>query len=240
MTTKAETDVLVGLALDEMDARTIGLSGEALKLELEKFIGEQSVHADGKVTMLWAGYYDVANGIAANDDPNIRVLNKSVANKILESKRFNVKVADYLGVSYEDYIDAERESDIGKAKTEFLFDGEKGLWAQISKRFAQETTGEVRIMTSAPPKNSVLIKTELGVVIEGIVSGRITKVDGFDSADLRDIDRSKLKILEMITLKSMQVCQGALLACSFGTAPASLGVLPTNKVITNSKPAARP
>ncbi len=39
MTTKAETDVLVGLALDEMDARTIGLSGEALKLELEKFIG---------------------------------------------------------------------------------------------------------------------------------------------------------------------------------------------------------
>ena len=37
---------------------------------------------------------------------------------------------------------------------------------------------------------------------------------------------------------TQQVCQGALLACSFGTAPASLGVLPTNKVITNSKPAA--
>ena len=37
---------------------------------------------------------------------------------------------------------------------------------------------------------------------------------------------------------TQQVCQGALLACSFGTAPSSLGVLPTNKVITNSKPAA--
>jgi len=35
-----------------------------------------------------------------------------------------------------------------------------------------------------------------------------------------------------------QVCMGALLACSFGAAPSSLVVLPTNRVFTNSMPAA--
>jgi len=35
-----------------------------------------------------------------------------------------------------------------------------------------------------------------------------------------------------------QVCHGALLACSFGVAPSSLMVLPTNRVMTSSQPAA--
>jgi len=34
------------------------------------------------------------------------------------------------------------------------------------------------------------------------------------------------------------VCHGALLACSFGVAPSSLMVLPTNRVMTSSQPAA--
>ena len=35
-----------------------------------------------------------------------------------------------------------------------------------------------------------------------------------------------------------QVCMGAMLKCSFGMAPSSLVVLPTNKVLTSSMPAA--
>ena len=34
------------------------------------------------------------------------------------------------------------------------------------------------------------------------------------------------------------VCNGALLACSFGAAPSTLTVLPTNRVMTSSQPAA--
>ncbi len=37
---------------------------------------------------------------------------------------------------------------------------------------------------------------------------------------------------------AIQVCNGAQLTCSFGTAPSSLLVLPTNKVLTSSLPAA--
>jgi len=35
-----------------------------------------------------------------------------------------------------------------------------------------------------------------------------------------------------------QVCMGAMMSCSFGTAPSSLIVLPTNRVITNHMPGA--
>ncbi len=35
-----------------------------------------------------------------------------------------------------------------------------------------------------------------------------------------------------------QVCMGAMMKCSFGMAPSSLVVLPTNKVITSNMPAA--
>jgi hypothetical protein len=34
----------------------------------------------------------------------------------------------------------------------------------------------------------------------------------------------------------MQVCMGAMMACTFGVAPSSLVVLPTNKVFTNMVP----
>ena len=37
---------------------------------------------------------------------------------------------------------------------------------------------------------------------------------------------------------SQQVCMGAQLTCSFGTAPSSLIVLPTNRVFTSNMPAA--
>jgi len=33
-----------------------------------------------------------------------------------------------------------------------------------------------------------------------------------------------------------QVCMGAMMTCSFGTAPSSLMVLPTNRVMTNNMP----
>ena len=37
---------------------------------------------------------------------------------------------------------------------------------------------------------------------------------------------------------SQQVCMGATLQCSFGAAPATLMVLPTNRVMTSNMPAA--
>lgn len=37
---------------------------------------------------------------------------------------------------------------------------------------------------------------------------------------------------------SQQVCMGAMMTCSFGAAPSSLVVLPTNRVMTSNMPAA--
>lgn len=109
-------------ALDDMSARTFGLEGVALLDELTKFANELSVFAEGDVTMLCAGHYNQASAIAEANN-NIRILNKTLANDILESVEFNEEVARSFGVDMETYINADRDSVLGKQKTEFLFDG---------------------------------------------------------------------------------------------------------------------
>ena len=158
MASYEEVGIQVDNALRQLSIDTKGLTGEALRAELTAFIGRQSVAAEGKVTMLWAcrtadgivGYGDVADAIAEADDPNIRTLNKTVANRVLANDAFMDLVATSYGFNAKEFREAAWESEMGLKKKAFLFDGKNGLWAQISKRFAQETTGELRIMTSNP------------------------------------------------------------------------------------------
>ena len=87
MASYSEVTIQFNDALRQLQIDTQGLTGQALKDELTAFIGRQSVEAEGKVTMLWAGeshdrtvkYGQIADQIAKNDDPNIRTLNKTVA-----------------------------------------------------------------------------------------------------------------------------------------------------------------
>jgi len=72
-------DLEVSNAIRSMLSSTDGLEGQALRNKLTTIVNGLSIEASGNKTVLWAGYYDVAKQIAEIDDPNIRVLNKTVA-----------------------------------------------------------------------------------------------------------------------------------------------------------------
>ena len=176
---KSYTEKEMNNALDELHRRTAGLEGHELRSALTQFINEQPVYSEGKITVLWSGVWNQAEYIAGHSSEfkDIRMLNKTLANDILSSDAFNALVAKSFGVSFEEFndINLDRNSPLGKLKTDYLFDGKKGLWAQISRRFALETTGEVRIMAKNPRVDSVLVATEIETLLE---ERKVTKIDG--------------------------------------------------------------
>ena len=174
---KSYTEKEINNALDELQKRTAGLEGHELRAALTQFINEQPVYSEGKITVLWSGVRNEAEYIAkhASEFKDIRMLNKTLANDILDSDAFNALVAKSFGVSPDEFKIADRNSPLGKLKTDYLFDGKKGLWAQISRRFALETTGEVRIMAKNPRVDSVLVATEIETLLE---ERKVTKIDG--------------------------------------------------------------
>jgi hypothetical protein len=82
------------MALDFEDAKK-QLAGANTKEALLKLVNEVDIAAEGKVTVLYSGDLDVDGAkVSANDiaekmagDPNIRVINKTDAVKLLASAR---------------------------------------------------------------------------------------------------------------------------------------------------------
>lgn len=194
-----------------------------MQQRLTSFIRQLSITANGDTTVLYAGRIDHNNaGISTADisrvmagDGNIRVIDKTTAAKILDDDDFKYLVAVSLAVQGKDeeeiirkYNDLPYESNLGKQKTAFMFDGTEGLWAKISKRFAEATTKAVRIMTVRPRPDSVLLQTEIPTLIDGITQNNsLTSVNGISADTLRDIYRDtnvsdKKQALRNITLLS--------------------------------------
>lgn len=200
-----------------------GLQGEKLRHRLASFIRQLSIDAKGDTTVLYAGRIDHNNsGISTADisrvmagDNNIRVIDKTTAAQTLDDKDFKYLVAVSLAVQGKDeeeirykYEKLPYESELGKQKTAFMFDGTQGLWAKTSKRFAEATTKAVRIMTVRPRPDSVLLQTEIPTLIDGITQNNsLTSVNGISADTLRDIYRDtnvsdKKQALRNITLLS--------------------------------------
>ena len=145
--------------------RKLGLQGKKLQHRLANFIRKLPIDAKGNTTVLYAGRIDnKKTSISTSqitdkmiEDNNIRVINKTTAARILDDDAFKYLVAVSLAVQGKDeeeiirkYNDLPYESNLGKQKTAFMFDGTQGLWAKTSKRFAEATTKAVRIMTVRP------------------------------------------------------------------------------------------
>lgn len=200
-----------------------GLQGEKLQQRLTSFIQQLSIGAKGDTTVLYAGRINHNNAeistadistVMAGDD-NIRVIDKTTAAQTLDDDAFKYLVAVSLAVQGKDeeeiirkYNDLPYESNLGKQKTAFMFDGTEGLWAKTSKRFAEATTKAVRIMTVRPRPDSVLLQTEIPTLIDGITQNNsLTSVNGISADTLRDIYRDtnvsdKKQALRNITLLS--------------------------------------
>ncbi|ESK50169.1 hypothetical protein P255_02667 [Acinetobacter brisouii CIP 110357] len=176
-------------ALTEIESRTVGLQGDALKQELTRIVNETSVYAEGNTTYLYAGSgTPVAGSMKA--DVNARVIDKTAASELLLSDKFQAKLAEAFGVLDDELDNLPRDHELNQ----FLYDGETGLWAQTSKRFVEETTGEVRIITTEPRLNSVLVQTEIPTLVEKIANGGegITKVVGYSMDDLAKIPHENI------------------------------------------------
>lgn len=184
--------------------RKSGLQGKELKHRLANFIRQQSIKAKGNPTVLYAGRIDNSNtsistakitAEAMAKDNNIRVIDKTTAAQILDDNDFKYLVATSLAIQGKDeeeirykYENLPYESELGKQKTAFMFDGTQGLWAKTSKRFVEVTRDAVRIMTVRPRPDSVLLQTEIPTLIDGITQNNsLTSVNGISADTLRDI-----------------------------------------------------
>lgn len=203
--------------------RKSGLQGKELQHRLANFIQQLSIDVKANPTVLYAGRIDHNNaGIGTADvskviakDNNIRVIDKTIAAKTLDNDDFKYLVATSLAIQGKDeeeirykYENLPYESELGKQKTAFMFDGTQDLWAKTSKRFAEATTKAVRIMTVRPRPDSVLLKTEIPTLIDQITQHNgPTSVNGISADTLRDIYRDtnvsdKKQALRNITLLS--------------------------------------
>ena len=119
---KSYTEKEMNNALDELHRRTAGLEGHELRAALTQFINEQPVYSEGKITVLWSGVRDEVEYIAKHKSEfkDIRMLNKTLANDILDSREFKELVAKSFGVSFEEFnnINLDRNSPLGKLKTD--------------------------------------------------------------------------------------------------------------------------
>ncbi|MEZ4529384.1 MAG: hypothetical protein R2855_00015, partial [Thermomicrobiales bacterium] len=163
---------------DALDALSnLTSSGDLLKSDLINLIGQVSVHAEGAVTLLYSG--SVAGGPGSseiidnmlNSGLDIRVVDKSVAAQLIKSEDFLRKVAEAFGIDFEVF---DTDGYRGPA-TEWLGHETDGPWADVSRRFAQATVGDVRVVAPEGDVSRILAQTELPALLD---NPSVTSIDG--------------------------------------------------------------
>jgi hypothetical protein len=145
---------------------------------LRELARQVSVESAGRVTVLYSG--DVASHLpswkvvtameAAGED--IRIIDRSQAAHFLNSDEFTQSVARAHGVQA---TDIERRTEAGKAANTWLFDAERGPWADASARFADATRGEVKVIASGAAPDRVFALTELPHIL---TNPEVTTIEG--------------------------------------------------------------
>ena len=156
--------------------------------EILELINRVDIQADGQVTVLYSGtdidgaaIEPVIDAIADGRN-DIRVLNNTEAFKFLTSNEFD----DFINVlkanlSSQGYTPDQIEVELYK---NFLFGGTGSAWANISKRFAEATVGEVHVITPNGSPTRVFGATELPALLNNT---NVTHIDGIAIDELRNI-----------------------------------------------------
>ena len=135
----------LGEALEAL--ATLTSSGDALKADLLNLVKQVSVEAEGAVTVLYSGKVDgvgsgdIIKAMLANGE-DVRVLDESAAGTFLKSAQFRAKVAEAFGITL---IEFNSDGYSGPA-TNWLNDATNGPWADASKRFAEASSGDIRVI----------------------------------------------------------------------------------------------
>jgi Ca2+-binding RTX toxin-like protein len=169
------------------------VSGAYTTDDLLNLVRQVDITAEGGVTVLYSGEVGgvktsaIAESMAS--DPNVRIIDKTPASKLLASNEFTAALGATKGLSLDqmrsDSLCSPEQLTLKQDLLNWLYDGKTGPWAETSKRFVEATTGEVRIMSTSPRLNSVLYETELPALISRLEnSEHITKIDGLTRTDL--------------------------------------------------------
>ncbi|MCP5434346.1 MAG: putative Ig domain-containing protein [Chromatiaceae bacterium] len=169
---------------DALDALSnLTSTGDLLKSDLMNIIGQVSVQAEGAVTVLYSG--GVAGGPGSSEiienmlenDLDIRVVDESAAAKLIETDSFRRKVAEAFGIDFEVF---DTDGYRGPA-TDWLGHATEGPWADVSRRFAEASVGDVRIIAPEGVTTRILAQTELPALLD---NPSVTSIDGVPKIQL--------------------------------------------------------
>jgi hypothetical protein len=140
------------------------LSNATTLVDVQRFVEQLPIDAPGNTTLFFTGYIqgnshtgEAAQSLAESD-PSIRFIQNSVAAKVLLSDDFKALVAKAFGVTFDE-VDVA-----GGAAKAWLDDPTNGPWADVSRRFAETATGDVRVIAHwADPLLLDLYSNGLGI-----------------------------------------------------------------------------
>jgi hypothetical protein len=168
-----------------------GLTSTQAKTEkLLEYVQQLPIDAEGRITVLYSGrtadgnlsFADIAKDMGKG--PNTRVIDKTIAAKVISNDIFTAKLSEAFA-SLDVFNETPKDHPNKVALNNWLYSGTDGPWAKASERFAQATTGVVKIMTEAPNPNGVFLKTELPAIVKNVKSGLITDIAGLSGDRLR-------------------------------------------------------
>jgi Ca2+-binding RTX toxin-like protein len=151
---------------------------------LQALAKQVSVEAAGEITVLYSGLMPdrttkasaVITGML-DSGANIRVIDNTPVAKLLGSREFLDATGRAFGITLRDMEDAK----FAHPAKDWLFGAQNSPWADASARFANATSGEVRVLAPLADSTRVFAQTELPALLD---NPNVTRIDGIARADL--------------------------------------------------------
>ncbi|MEB3317652.1 MAG: hypothetical protein VKO39_05870, partial [Cyanobacteriota bacterium] len=166
---------------------------------LYKLAGKLSVHAEGKITVIFSGETirldefgkpffttkQLVEGIKESG-VDIRQIGATDASKFLESSEFKASLGALYGLDARDLESRDGELSPEKIKArslmnDSLYHPKAGPWAEASGRFSRETKGSVIAICAGAQYNRILGQTELPSML---TRKEISDINGIPRVDL--------------------------------------------------------
>ncbi len=145
---------------------------------LRELARQVSVDSPGNVTVLYSGgVTDRVSSwqiVKAMEDAgeDVRLIDRTEANKFLSSRPFQSATATAHGISYQDLTE---RTPAARAAGDWLYHPTEGPWADASARFADATRGEVKVIASGASPDRVFGQTELPRIL---ANPEVTTIEG--------------------------------------------------------------
>ena len=145
---------------------------------LRELARQVSVDSPGNVTVLYSGgVTDRVSSwqiVKAMEDAgeDVRLIDRTEANKFLSSRPFQSATATAHGISYQDLTE---RTPAARAAGDWLYHPTEGPWADASARFADATRGEVKVIANGASPDRVFGQTELPRIL---ANPEVTTIEG--------------------------------------------------------------